>query len=335
MILKSYIVEQNLNLLNEYKAVLLYGENEVIKHDIQPRLRDTNKGSEIINLFENEIIKDKNIIFNNIVNESLFNEKKIIFIQYATDKIFNELNESLLKKTKNVNIYIFSDNLEKKSILRNFFEKEKNLAILACYEDNNKTLSNYVNKELLGFRGLTGEIIDLIITNSNANRKIIKSEIVKIKHYFKNEKINKQDLLEILNIKSNTNFDDIRDNALIGQKNKTNKLLSEIDILPEDSFFYLNSLNFRVLKLKEIQTSNKIYKDYEKTLANLKPPVFWKDKPVYLQQLEKWDLKKLDIMANEIADIEILMKKNSKINNGVVIKNLIITLTTKASISSS
>ena len=335
MILKSYIVEQNLNLLNEYKAVLLYGENDGIKHDIQTRLRDTNKGSEIINLFENEIIKDKNIIFNNIINESLFNEKKIIFIQYATDKIFNELNESLLKKTKNVNIYIFSDNLEKKSILRNFFEKEKNLAILACYEDNNKTLSNYVNKELLGFRGLTGEIIDLIITNSNANRKIIKSEIVKIKHYFKNEKINKQDLLEILNIKSNTNFDDIRDNALIGQKNKTNKLLSEIDILPEDSFFYLNSLNFRVLKLKEIQTSNKIYKDYEKTLANLKPPVFWKDKPVYLQQLEKWDLKKLDIMANEIADIEILMKKNSKINNGVIIKNLIITLTTKASISSS
>ena len=335
MILKSYIIEQKISLLNEYKAVLLYGENDGIKGDIQKKLRNVNKDSEIINLFESEIIKNKNIIFNNIVNKSLFNEEKIIFIQYATDKIFNELTESLLKINKNIKIYIFSDNLEKKSKLRNFFEKEKNLGILACYEDNDKTLTNYVRKELFRFKGLTGEMISLIITNSNSNRKIIQGEIVKIKNYFTDEQINKQHLLEILNIRSNANFDEIRDNALIGQKNKTNKLLSEIDILPEDCFFYLNNLNFRVLKLKEIQIFNKIHKDYEITLNNLKPPVFWKDKSIYLQQLKKWDLKKLDIMASKIAEAEILMKRNSQINNSVVIKDLIITLTTKASISSS
>jgi hypothetical protein len=70
-------------------------------------------------------------------------------------------------------------------------------------------------------------------------------------------------------------------------------------------------------------------------LNNLKPPVFWKDKSIYLQQLKKWDLKKLDIMASKIAEAEILMKRNSQINNSVVIKDLIITLTTQASISSS
>ena len=31
MILKSYIVEENIKILGEYKAVLLYGENEGIK----------------------------------------------------------------------------------------------------------------------------------------------------------------------------------------------------------------------------------------------------------------------------------------------------------------
>ena len=35
MILKSYIVEQNFSTLNDYKEVLLYGENDGIKDDIK------------------------------------------------------------------------------------------------------------------------------------------------------------------------------------------------------------------------------------------------------------------------------------------------------------
>ena len=62
MILKSYIVEQNINILKEYQAILLYGENDGIKDDIKLKLKNSNKDSEIINLFENEILKNKNFI---------------------------------------------------------------------------------------------------------------------------------------------------------------------------------------------------------------------------------------------------------------------------------
>ena len=93
MILKSYIVEQNLNVLNEYRAVLLYGENDGIKDDIKNKIKDINKTSEIINFFESEIVKNKDIVYEKIINESLFNEKKIILIQNATDKILDEVLE--------------------------------------------------------------------------------------------------------------------------------------------------------------------------------------------------------------------------------------------------
>ena len=98
MILKSYIVEQNLEILNNYQATLLYGENDGIKDDIKYRLKDSNKDSEIINFFEDEILKNKNILYENIINQSLFNEKKIVFIQGTTDRILNEICESLEKK---------------------------------------------------------------------------------------------------------------------------------------------------------------------------------------------------------------------------------------------
>ena len=67
MILKSYIVEQQPELLSSYKSVLLYGENEGIKSDIKSKLKDSNKGSEIITFFESEMLKNKNIFYTHCV----------------------------------------------------------------------------------------------------------------------------------------------------------------------------------------------------------------------------------------------------------------------------
>jgi len=98
-------------------------------------------------------------------------------------------------------------------------------------------------------------------------------------------------------------------------------------------FFYLNNLNYRILRLIEIQKKSDTINDCEKTMENLKPPIFWKDKPIYLQQLKKWSLEKLNSASFKIGEIEILMKKNSYIRNDVVIKNLVVTLSKEASTS--
>jgi len=326
VILKSYLIEQNPRLLDKYKAVILYGENEGIKDDIKTELKIINKDAEIISFFENEILKDKDIVYKNIINESLFNENKIIFIQSVSDKIYEEVVECLKKNNKAIKIYIFADNLDKKSKLRNLFEKEKELAIFACYIDNERTLISYINKELYGFKGLTGEIINLIILNSSLNRRIIKSEIKKIKDFSNNKTINKKQILEILNIKHDTGFDEIRDHALAGKKDKVNKLLSEIEIFNEDSFYYLSNLNYRILKLIDIQKANEIFKNHQEAIESIRPPIFWKDKPVYLEQLKNWNLEKLNKAFYKIGETEVLMKKNSQIRNDIIIKDLIIHL---------
>ncbi len=336
MILKSYIVEQDVSVLENYQATLIYGQNNGIKEDIKQKIRDKNNNSEIIIFFEEELLKNKNILFQNIVNESLFNEKKIIFIYEASDKIFDQVYECVEKENKNIKINIFSHNLEKKSKLRNLFEKNTNLAIFPCYEDNERTLIAYINKELKEYKGLTGEIINLIIYNSNTDRRIIKSELVKIKYFFLNKKITKEEVFEILNIKDDTSFDKIRDSALSGDKIKINKLLSEMELLNVDAFFYLNSLNYRVMKLQEvIRISDGKSNRYEQALESLKPPIFWKDKPIIVQQLHKWNLKKLSQLAEEIGETEILMKKNSYLRCDIIIKRLLINLTSRASSISS
>ena len=334
MILKSYIVEQNPQILKDYQATLIYGVNSGIKADIKEAIKNNSENCEIITFFENDILKN-NLLYEYIANQSLFAEKKIIFIQEASDKILEKITECLEKQNNNIQIYIFSENLEKKSKLRNLFEKNKRLASFPCYEDNERTLISYVDKELKDFKGLTGEIRSLIIENSNMDRRVVKDELAKIKICFFNEKIEKNKILEILNIKNDSGFNEIRDKALVGNKFKINKLLSETEILNEEVFFYLNNLNYRVMRLHEItKTCGDQKNNYEQVLSELKPPVFWKDKPIIIQQLKMWSQQKLEEIITKIAETEILMKKNSYLRNDIVIKNLIISLVDKAATSS-
>ena len=331
MIIKSYIIEKNISNFEKYQASLIFGENVGIKEDIKELLKNKNKTAEIINLFEEEILKHKDILYNNVNNKSLFNEKKIIFIHHVTDKIVDQINEVLEKENKDIKIYIFGDALDKKSKIRSLFEKDSNLAAVAGYKDNERTLIEYILEQLRAHKGLTRENIDIIISNSNLDRRVIKNELIKIKEFFKNKTITREELQQLLNIKINLNFDQLRDAALLGERSTINKLIGETEFLPEDIFFYLSSINYRVIKLIEVKNNNG---DDNISIDAMKPKIFWKDKPIYIQQLKKWDIDKLKAASIKIAEVEKLMKKNAIIRNDLVIKDLLIHLCKQISTSS-
>ena len=67
-------------------------------------------------------------------------------------------------------------------------------------------------------------------------------------------------------------------------------------------------------------------KTLEEALNSLKPPIFWKDKPKFLSQAKKWNLKKIKEALNKVYEIEIKMKTNSYINPNVLLKKLILDL---------
>ena len=93
MIFKSYILEQSFKSINNCKMFLFYGENQGLKKEFKEKLKIENKDGETLNLFQDEVIKNKNIIVNEITNKSLFNEKKMIFINETNDKILDIVDE--------------------------------------------------------------------------------------------------------------------------------------------------------------------------------------------------------------------------------------------------
>ena len=183
-----------------------------------------------------------------------------------------------------------------------------------------------MRKKLEGFSGINQEIINLLIENSGFDRKVLSNEIEKIKVLFLDKKIKIEKLEDLINNTYNLDFDRLRDSCLEGNKEKLNQNLGNIILQNEDAYFYLSNLNLRIEKLLKLQEQYIIHKNIDMAIDNMKPKVFWKDKPIFIKQVSKWNQKKLEMAKKIITDTEIKMKTRLNNYNSTLIKNLIINL---------
>ena len=326
MIYKSYIIEQNISPVLNHKIFLFYGENEGLKKDFKDIIKNKNPKLNILKLFQEEIVKNKNVLTEEVLSNSLFGERKIIFIEQANDKILNIIEE-IIEKIDSERIYIFSDSLDKKSKIRSYFEKTEDVGIAACYPDNEISIRKIIEKKLRDYQGLSPQVVNIILQNTNLDRNKVNNEIEKIQSCFKDKKINPNQIESILNICENKDFNKLKDEALSGNKDKINKLLADTIIETDNNVYYLNLINQRINRLYEIENL-KTNKDRnpELIISNLKPPIFWKDKPILAIQSRKWNKNKLKKALTKTYDVEINIKSNSSIRKELLIKNLIVDL---------
>ena len=318
---KSYIVEKNFDSLNK-NIVLFHGENLGLKNDFKKLIKDKNKKSELIRLNQDEIVKNKDLIFDKLSNLSLFNDEKIYLIELTNDKIL-EVFQEIIERFGDQRIYLFSKALDKKSKLRNFFEKSNECGIVACYQDNEINIKNIILRELKDYKEVKPADVSLIIDNCGLDRVKLYNELDKIKIYFQDKKVNRDELEILLNLKIIDDFNNLRDEALKGDKLKTNKLLNETDIEPDKFSFYLNSINQRLIKIYKVKNAMKS-RNLDEIIENIKPPIFWKDKPIFIAQARKWDMNRLKKLIQKSHNIELNLKSGSNANKTVLIKNLLV-----------
>ncbi len=329
MIYKSYILEQNIKTAFDKKMFLFYGENQGLKNDFKNQIKENKKDYEIIRLYQEDLLKNEELFFNEINNKSLFNENKIILINEATDKIFPQI-EKMENMISNEKVFIFSDILDKKSKLRNCFEKSNNLGVVACYEDNEVQMRKIISTKLREYQKVTPELINRLIQTSGLNRSKTNNEIEKIKSFFTNKIIDETKIDSLLNIRTNEDFNKLKDAALNGNKENTNKLLADTQFSLENNVLYLSLINQRIMLLEKINILKSDKKNIENIIQNLRPPIFWKDKPMIISQSTKWNSYKIKEAMRKTYDAELQLKSNSSINKEVIIKNLIVELCSTA-----
>ena len=121
MIVKYFDLKKKLNESTNF--FLLYGLNigfieETINKVLKPIL-----SKNVFNYEESEVLANIDEFKENIFNKSFFENDKLIIISRATDKILAIIDDIIDKNDTETAIILKSSNLEKKSKLRNFFEK--------------------------------------------------------------------------------------------------------------------------------------------------------------------------------------------------------------------
>ena len=311
MILKYF--ELNKLNFNNTKFLLLHGKNEGYKNEEINKI--TNKlNIKAKNYDEKQVIDNIEEFFANNLNKSLFDSDKIIIINRCTEKITKIIEELIDKNIDDIILMLNSETLDKKSKLRNLFEKSKNkLVSIAFYPDNFDTLLRIARQALRERKILlSNECISVLVSKCAGDRKNLLNEIEKIELYLKDKKkISNEEVFKIINLSENHSVNELINSCLIKNQKKLFNILNDNIFSNEDCIVIIRTLLKKTKDLLNLVIQFHLNKNINVTIDNAKPPIFWKDKSIIKDQINIWSINKLKRLIIEINDIEYQIKKNS------------------------
>ena len=193
------------------------------------------------------------------------------------------------------------------------FEKDKDLASIAFYSDNIQTLTTITKSFFLKKKiSISQESIELIVNRANGERKSLNKELTKIESFLLNKKkLTIEEINILTNLSENYSINELVDNCLGKNKNKTIYILNENNFSFEDAIIIIRTFLIKTKRLIKLKQNLKIYKSVDQTIMNFKPQIFWKDRELVKKQIKIWTLDRTYKLIEEINKIELNIKKNS------------------------
>ena len=302
----------------KYSAYLVYGQNKGLVREKSQTIIDTYKDdqTEIIKFENDELISEPEKLSNEFNTFSLIAEKKIIHILNTKDNLTETITNTI-NNQDSTNLIIFeTGELTPRSKLRKFFEKEKNLGILACYFDTERDVQDLIETTFKKEDISISRDISLLIAKRLGNeRHIIKSELEKIILYLKDKKEFKaEDILKCLSQNEDFGFDDLNYNLCDGNVVKLDKIINQLYLEGINPIALLRSAGKHFQKILFVNQKIDSGMNLNESLSQLKPPIFFLYINKFKNQVTKWRTILCYKAIERIMETEELCKLNSKIS---------------------
>lgn len=321
MIVKSQtLYNQRLEEINFY---LLYGSNKGLIKDLIDNVIITSFNDNIntYKYSQDDIISDPNSFKEKIYNHSLFETKKLIIIDKATDKIFIIIKELIDDNVEGIKVILKSDLLEKRSKLREFFERNKKTIIVPNYEDNYQTLKNiaedfFKRKKI----AISNQNLNHIVNSAKDKRENLRNELIKIENFCHNKKtINFNEIFRLVNISEETHASKLVNESLLKNSKKIIQILNENNSSIDENIMIIKIFLNKLKRLKDIKKKIIKSNNIDEVFSTFKPAIFWSEKDIIKKQLKIYTEKKISSLIAKINNVELILKKNS--NNHILLTN--------------
>lgn len=314
--LQSFINKPDL----DFKYILIYGVdsglvsiyyNKIAKYILG---NDVSDPFRFCNLDYQKIKDDSSVYLDELLAQSLIGGQRLIKL----DNLSSSLNKSFIDIMENNNpetISIFlAGELKTSSSLRKFFEKSKNAITIACYKDDEQSISYVIQNKLRENNiNYNGDVMRFLQSKLLGNRQIVENELEKLILSLGDKKtIDLEDAQKLIIDSKEVSIDKITNSFASGN-------LKELESSIESAFsenmqpiVIIRSLINYFMRIKQVKDDVNSGLNIDSAVTKLRPPIFFKQMPAFKQHLSKWNSKVVDKVLVRLFDLEIDCKTTNK-----------------------
>lgn len=295
-------------------ALLLYGPDAGLARErsqavITKLLGPSPDPLSILELYESQLTDDPALLIDELSAISLLADKRVILIRQAGDKLTKVMELAAEYLRPDVYVIVLADDLASKSSLRAWFEKQKNTAALACYQDEARDVSQVIREAFTqAGKQVSSDVVQYLASQMGNDRYVTRQELGKIITYMgEDASLSLEDAMALTDYNRDTGTDDVVTHLADRHISALDTALQRLVADGMQPVQYLRSASryFQRLYTIRIQAENS---SIEAVIEGLRPPVFYKQKPHLIRHAKSWSTESLIRALHLISAAELACK---------------------------
>ncbi len=300
-------------------GVLIYGpDSGLVSENLrllsQAIVDDIHDPFRVAELSYDSIKDSPALLADELASLSLTGGRRVVRVKDAPASLPTAVQKILENMTGDSLLLITSGELPPTSSLRKFVENAKHLAALPCYKEEGAAIHHVISSHLKQ-HGFTYDaaVLPLLADFLAGDRLVIMQEVDKLMLYMgTSSHVSADDVLacvgEPLEVSLDAMCADIASGKTADIQVELSRLYREntspITIIRAISRYFLRLHQAKMLVVNGTPAAQAI--------QSLKPPVFFKQVPLFTQQLHKWTPEKLMHAIRSLAQLEAECKKTGQ-----------------------
>ena len=293
------------------QAVLIYGPDrgqvrqraDAIGLKIVPDLHDPFN---VIELSAESILEDPPRLADELGAMSLMGGRRLIILRDVSDKLTDTLKEASESLDTGSYLLVTADELPARSSLRLLFESDKRMAALPCYKDEGANLHQMVRDTLRQHHvNASQEIIAYLSNNLGGDRQIILNELEKISLYAQGQtELSLEEVRQLVEGSNEKSLDDVCLAVAGGQTEAACRNLDRLILEGIQEVVIVRALHRYFSRLLEAHRLRQQGMGLEQAIKALRPPIFFKQEPIFKQHLERWRPQRIEQLLHLLMEAE-------------------------------
>lgn len=284
-------------------AVLIYGPDAGLVDELCDKAIEKLEieKDNLLAIDANELRDKQDALFAESCSPSMFGGRKAVIIAGAGDGDSKIISELVSSSSLCATIIVTAGDLRAGS-LRKLFEDGKNIAAVACYTDDAKTLEALIRKELSaqsGINQITPDAMSYMLSHFGGDRGITRSFLQKIAIYVSDKHVvDLEDVEKCLPDTSASSADDYMYSLTAGHINQTMVALDRLIYAGADANMLVRMLYIHFTRLLTAVVDGQL------------PKLFWKVQDKFNMAMKIWPADEISNVLSKLNDLEKLCRTN-------------------------